>query len=181
MKLFIDTHSELITIGVQNNNKIYKKEKISEYNHSSLVLPLIKELFYENKIDIKEIKEIIVVNGPGSFTGIRIGLVIAKTMAYLLDIDIKTVSSLTAYLISNVSNEEKLCVIKDNKGYYQAVFDKNNKPVIEEHYSENKISNYKEVDLILDINKIIEYSKLIPKSNYHDIKANYVKKIGVEL
>ena len=86
MILFIDTHAELITVALKNKDKLYIKTKESEYSHSVFTMPMIEELFKENNLNVKDLKKIIAVNGPGSFTGIRIGLSIAKTMAYALSI-----------------------------------------------------------------------------------------------
>ncbi len=180
MILFIDTHDELITIAIKNNDKLYIKTKMSEYSHSIFTMPMIEELFEENKLDIKDLKKIIVVNGPGSFTGIRIGLSIAKTLAYALNIDINTISSLTAYLISSDINEDKMAVIEDNKGYYVAVFNSKNEPIIEEEYITELNYNYTEVEKKLDVDKIIKYCEKLPSENPHHIKANYIKKIEVE-
>ena len=180
MILFIDTHAELITVALKTKDNLFIKTKESEYSHSIYTMPMIEELFKENNLNVKDLKKIIVVNGPGSFTGIRIGVSIAKTMAYALKIDINTISSLTAYLISSNLNENKKAVIEDNKGYYISVFDKNNKPVKEEYYSEEDNENYKEVDYKLDVEKIIDYLKNKKSENPHFVKANYVKKIEVE-
>ena len=117
MILFIDTHAELITVALKTKDNLFIKTKESEYSHSIYTMPMIEELFKENNLNVKDLKKIIVVNGPGSFTGIRIGVSIAKTMAYALKIDINTISSLTAYLISSDLNENKKAVIEDNKGY----------------------------------------------------------------
>lgn len=182
MILFIDTHDSLITIGLKNNNNLYIKTKDSEYSHSIYVMPMIEEIFNENNLDIKDLNKVIVINGPGSFTGIRIGLSIAKTIAYALNIDIVTISSLTAYAISNDSNTNKMAVIEDNKGYYISVFDKNNNIIVEEYYSEENTlkDKYNIVEQKLDIDKIINYCNKMPNENPHHIKANYIKKIEVE-
>ena len=180
MILFIDTHSELITIALKNNDDLFIKTKESEYSHSVFTMPMIEEIFKENKLDVKDLKKIIVVNGPGSFTGIRIGLSIAKTMAYALKIDINTISSLTAYLVSNNNKKNRASIIEDNKGYYISVFDKNNKPVVNEYYSEINDCKYEVVPQKLDVNKIIDYCSNLKSENPHFVKANYVKKIEVE-
>ena len=180
MTLFIDTHDELITIALKIKEKIYIKTKSSEYSHSIFVMPMIEEIFKENNLEIKDLESIIVVNGPGSFTGIRIGISIAKTIAYALKIKINTISSLTAYLISSEINENKMAIVKDNKGFYISAFDKDNNQIIEEQYREENNYDYKEVDYKLDINKIIEYCKLLESENPHFVKANYIKKIEVE-
>ncbi len=180
MILFIDTHAELITIALKNKDKLYVKTKESEYSHSIFTMPMIEEIFKENKLDIKDLKKIIVVNGPGSFTGIRIGLSIAKTIAYALKIDINTISSLTAYLVSNNTNEKRKAVIEDNKGYYISVFDKDNKVLVPEYYSEEDNEDYPQVEEKLDVEKIIEYCSNMKSENPHFVKANYIKKIEVE-
>ena len=144
-------------------------------------MPMIESLFKDNNLNVKDLKKIIVVNGPGSFTGIRIGLSIAKTMAYALNIDINTISSLTAYLISNNNGEKRRAVIEDNKGYYISVFDENDNNIVPEFYSENdEYSEYKTVESKLDVNKIIDYCKDMKSENPHFVNANYVKKIEVE-
>ena len=180
MILFIDTHTELITIALKTNDNLFIKTKESEYSHSIYTMPMIEESFKENNLNVKDLDEIIVVNGPGSFTGIRIGLSIAKTIAYALNLKIHTISSLKAYLISSDINEEKMAVIEDNKGYYVCAFDKNNNTIVEETYLEENPYQYKEVDYRLDINKIIEYCNKFESENPHHIKANYIKKIEVE-
>ena len=134
----------------------------------------------EANISINQIDEIIVVNGPGSFTGIRIGLSIAKTMAYALNIDINTISSLKAYLISNDCHKKRKCVIEDNKGYYLCAMDENNNVIVEENYNTNDTLEYDKVENKLDVLRIIDYCKNMKSENVHHVNANYVKKIEVE-
>lgn len=180
MILFIDTHDELITIGLKYNDKLFIKTKESEYSHSIFTMPMIKEIFEENNLDIKDLDKVIVVNGPGSFTGIRIGLSIAKTLAYTLNIKINTISSLLAYLISSNNNEKRMAVIEDNKGYYVSAMDEKNNIIVKEQYIENNNYDYQQVEHKLDLNKIIDYCSNLESENYHHIKANYIKKIEVE-
>ena len=180
MILFIDTHDELITIALKNKDDLFIKTQESEYSHSIYTMPMIESIFKENNLNVKELEKIIVINGPGSFTGIRIGLSIAKTMAYALNIKINTISSLTAYLVSNNTNGDKKAVIEDNKGFYISVFDKDNNVIIEETYVEEDNYEYEEIGHKLDIEKIIEYLKNKESENPHFVKANYIKKIEVE-
>ena len=180
MILFIDTHASLITIALKNKKDLFVKTQESEYSHSVFTMPMIESIFKENNLDVHDLKKIIVVNGPGSFTGIRIGLSIAKTMAYALKIDINTISSLTAYLVSNDTKEKRKAVIEDNKGYYISVFDENNKNIVPEYYAEEDNEDYPQVEEKLDVSKIIDYCKNMKSENPHFVKANYIKKIEVE-
>ncbi len=179
MTLFIDTHDELITIALKVKDELYIKTKLSEYSHSVFTMPMIKEIFESNNLDVKNLDKIIVVNGPGSFTGIRIGLSIAKTFAYALNTKINTISSLLAYLISDDKEDEKMAVIEDNKGYYVCAMS-NNKIIVEEKYITENNYKYREVDHKLDIERIISYCDNLESENAHHIKANYIKKIEVE-
>ncbi len=180
MILFIDTHASLITIALKNKKDLFVKTQESEYSHSVFTMPMIESIFKENNLDVHDLKKIIVVNGPGSFTGIRIGLSIAKTMAYALKIDINTISSLTAYLVSNDTKEKRKADIEDNKGYYISVFDENNKNIVPEYYAEEDNEDYPQVEEKLDVGKIIDYCKNMKSENPHFVKANYIKKIEVE-
>lgn len=180
-KMFINTTCELLTIAFVKESEVFKCEKTSFNDTSELMLPMIKDLMDKNNITFDDIEEIIAVNGPGSFTGIRIGLSIAKTIAYAKNIPIKVISSLTSYLVSNEVNKEKMAVIEDSKGYYISVFDKDNNVVVSERYVEDINGfNYYVVENKLDILKIVEYSKCLEYVNPHLVTANYVKTIEVE-
>ena len=135
-KLFISTYSELITIGLfKDNNLIMQKEKESEKSHSIYLVPMIDEILKENNIECQDLSEILVVNGPGSFTGIRLGVTIAKTLAYTLNIPIKTISSIEA-ISASIKDDNKIITISDTKGKYFGIFE-NNKLVNELMYLKN--------------------------------------------
>jgi tRNA threonylcarbamoyl adenosine modification protein YeaZ len=125
------------------------------------------------EVNIKptDIDKIMVVNGPGSFTGIRIGLTVAKTISYSLNIPIYTISSLKAYLVSS-EIENKMCVIEDSKGYYIGTSE------FEVYASSlDDYKNYNKVENKLNILKIMEYINTLKPVNVHGVKANYVKVI----
>ena len=168
--LFIDTHDELITVSFVLGNDVFTKEIISE-SHSTHLLPLIDEMLKEKNIKLNDLNKIVVVNGPGSFTGIRIGVTVAKTISYSLNIPIYTISSLKAYLVSS-DIDNKMCVIEDSKGYYIGTNSF-------ELYTDS-LENYKNYNVIenkLNILKIMEYINTIKPVNVHAVKANYVKVI----
>lgn len=174
--LFIDTHGELITIAFIKDKEIFIKEKYSEYSHATIVLPLLNEMLKENKIKLNEFNKIIVVNGPGSFTGIRIGLTIAKTIAYSLNIPIHTISSLKAYLLS--SDEDGICMIEDPKGFYIGI--KNGENVEETYtYEPEEYNSYKIIENNLNIIKIVNYFNDKEPLKVHSVNANYIKVIEV--
>ena len=95
MILYIDTSSNFLYTGIVDNNKLIAEIK-KEFGHnlSEVALPEIVSMFEENKISSKDIDKIIVVNGPGSFTGIRIGITIAKVYAWSLNVPITTITNI---------------------------------------------------------------------------------------
>ena len=167
--LFVDTHGSLITVGLYNEEKEFIKTQISEYKHAIF-------------LSVKDIKDIVIVNGPGSFTGLRIGLSACKTMAYALNIPIYLISSLTSFLISSEIKNKRIAIIKDNKGFYISVMGKDNKIIVPEQYV-NELGEYskiKKVEEKLNISRIINYAKKSEAVNPHLVRANYVKLIEAE-
>lgn len=100
-RLLLDTSTQaLIIILLDDNEVIDYVFKIVERNHSTILMPNISEILEKNNLKIKDIDEIIVGNGPGSYTGIRIGVTVAKTLSYTLNIPLKKVSTLKLLSVS---------------------------------------------------------------------------------
>lgn len=183
--LYLDTHSNRIVIVVYKNKQIIiKKEIESNYDHSVTTMPILIESLKEANIEVKDLNQIIVVNGPGSFTGVRIGVTIAKTLAYTLNIPIKVLSSL---LIKAVSFEhEKITIIEREKnGVFTGDFNTKNELLSEYKYLSNKEyemedkTNFYE-DIQIDYEKIIDFVTNLEETNPHAVNPLYVKKIEVQ-
>lgn len=185
--LFISTYQELIEIGLLRDGKlITKKDQLSNRNHSIYTVPLIKEILDENKIDVKNLNEIIVIDGPGSFTGVRLGITVAKTLAYTLNIPIKCLSSIEA-LAASSNSQKAIIIVEDPKGKYYGIID-DNEAVNEIKYASNKDfeelikTSYEDYQIInnirLDLEKIYIYAANIKPTPAHAVKARYVK--GIE-
>ena len=178
--LFISTFNELITIGLLKDGKqIDIIEKKSNRNHSEFTVPMIETILKNNNINTNYLNDIIVVNGPGSFTGVRIGVTIAKTLAYTLDISIKTITSLEAFAVSHDSKDNKLVNIADLKGKYIGYFNKNNEMLTNYIYLNNieDKSKYIIKDNKLDLEKIYNYLKNKDNMNPHLVNPIYIKGI----
>ncbi|PFA68730.1 tRNA (adenosine(37)-N6)-threonylcarbamoyltransferase complex dimerization subunit type 1 TsaB [Bacillus sp. AFS015802] len=93
--LAIDTSNYPFGVALIQEDKV-----IGEYitymkkNHSVRAMPAIEQLLKDCGIEAKELTKIVVANGPGSYTGVRIGVTLAKTLAWSLNIPLIPVSSL---------------------------------------------------------------------------------------
>jgi tRNA threonylcarbamoyladenosine biosynthesis protein TsaB len=93
--LAIDTSNLVMGISVLDEGKV-----LGEYitnlkkNHSIRVMPAIEEVLNETGVKPAELDRIVVAKGPGSYTGVRIGVTIAKTLAWTLKKDLVGISSL---------------------------------------------------------------------------------------
>lgn len=183
--LFIDTHDLDLVIALYKDKKLKDKEiKESLRNHSDYTMPIIDEIIRKNNISVHDINEILVVNGPGSFTGVRIGVTIAKMLAYTLNVPIKSIDSITMYGISDNDPVKKLVLIPDVKGSYGGVFENNkligelfykSKAELEEYIKENNIN--KIIENTIDFNKIIEHFEKVEPTLAHVVNPIYVKVI----
>ena len=199
--LYIDTSSDYLYSGIVVDDKLVSSiKKKYEKDLSKEALPKIIELFDEANITPKDLDKIIVVNGPGSFTGIRIGITIAKTIAWALNINITPISGLTAMAISSNTNTYKMPLIDARRGYvYGAICDKDNNKVIEDSHIELKelLDKSKDLDIEVitnndleinikkesydpDILKIVKHFETSDGINPHLVNPIYLKKTEAE-
>lgn len=184
LKLFISTYNELIQIGLIKDNDLFDKSEFETYkSHSEFIVPMIKEILERNKLNVSNLNEIIVVNGPGSFTGTRLGVTDAKMLAFTLNIPIKTITSIEAIALS-VPEKDKIICISDNKGKYVGEF-KDNKLIKDIYYIKNDLveelfSNTQDkvhIDQKIDLDKISNQLSTLNPVNVHLANPIYIKTI----
>lgn len=195
--LYLDTSSSFLYCGLVDDDKIiFEIKKNYGRDLSKYTLYDIEYQFKINSVSPKSVDKIILVNGPGSFTGVRIAITIAKTYAWTLNIPIIKISSLEAMAISSSSNTDFIVPILDaRRGYvYSAIYDKNMNCKLEnqhisldllrsnlEEYSGNYcfISNdkfdFECENYSPDILKIVKKYKDFPTTLSHLVNANYLK------
>lgn len=195
--LYIDTSSSYLYAGILEDEKVLAEVK-EEYGQSlsEVALPKIAELFEKAKITPKDIDKIIVVNGPGSFTGIRIGLTIAKVYAWSLKKHITTIYSLEAMAISSNKKTIHVPIINARRGYvFAAIYDENYREILKPQHIEitriqeilSKFSKYEIIsnDKFDCFEKIEKYDPNIKKivscykdkrnKNPHAVNPEYLK------
>ncbi|MGM0727735.1 MAG: tRNA (adenosine(37)-N6)-threonylcarbamoyltransferase complex dimerization subunit type 1 TsaB [Bacillota bacterium] len=93
--LAIDTSNHTLGIAlVKGSTVIGESITYLKKNHSVRAMPTVEALMKECGVAPSELSKIVVAKGPGSYTGVRIGVTIAKTLAWTLSIPISAVSSL---------------------------------------------------------------------------------------
>jgi len=94
MILGIDTTSDWSSVALDDHEIVWSGDR----NQSRELLPKIEELMQRNNISFTDLTGIVVVNGPGSYTGIRIGVSVANTIGMIMNIPVKGIDSLLAQI-----------------------------------------------------------------------------------
>lgn len=135
--LYLDTSSSFLYCAIAKEEKLIGCLKLDlQKDLSSLALSEIHNLFVSTSTIPSDIDKIIVVNGPGSFTGIRVGLTIAKTFAWSLKTEITTISSLEAMATSCDGDYDYFIpVIDARRGFvYAGIYDKEYNQILKDQY-----------------------------------------------
>ena len=135
ISLFLNTASSRFNAAVAKNNVVMDNICLDyDKDLSRDALFEIKKLLDKNNLTPSAVDEIICVRGPGSFTGLRIGVTIAKTFAYFLNKDLYSVSSLDV-MASSVTGDVIVPLIDARRGFcYAAIYDKNYSVLMDECY-----------------------------------------------
>lgn len=95
--LCIETGTDICSVGIVNNGELISlRESDSGRDHAKKVAVFVDELLAENNIDPQQIDAVAVGEGPGSYTGLRIGVSFAKGLCYGLGKPLIAVSSLAS-------------------------------------------------------------------------------------
>lgn len=180
--LFIDTHYIKLHIALFKSGKLCDEIIKDDGKHSEYFINSLESILNRNKIGFDDLKTIIVVNGPGSFTGVRIGVVVAKMIGYNKNIPLKVISYLQA--LSLKYDKDIRVGIKDKNGVFVGTFNYRHELVSDYFYLSNKeFENYKKdiiIDEDIDLNKVYQFMLNEPAINPHLVNPIYVKKIEVD-
>ena len=127
--LSIDTASNLCTVAILEDKKCIKEIVVNDArNHSEKIMPVIEQALQETSLNLNNIDLIVCDKGPGSFTGIRIGVGTVLAFQDSLNIPCIGISSLEA-LAYNVEQDGLICSLidaKNNNVYFGLFEHKNN-------------------------------------------------------
>ena len=142
--LSIETSNKICSTAILEDKNLIKKIELNNgLTHSETLIPLIKQILEETKLSLSNIDLLVCDIGPGSFTGIRIGIATVKAFTDSLNIPSVGISSLEG-LAYNIKNEGLICSLidcKNNNCYYSLYELKNNAYTLLEEPKADSVEN----------------------------------------
>lgn len=165
ISLFLNTFSNFLNIVLFKDNTVLDELYLKlDKDLSKEALFNIKQMLDNNGLSPLEVNEVICVRGPGSFTGLRVGVTISKVYTYFLNKKLFSVSSLEV-MARSISGDIIVPLIDARRGYvYAAIYDKDYNILMDEGY-------IKLEDLVLKVksyNKDIVY---ISNDSFEDLEV----------
>lgn len=187
ISLFLDTSCQVMTIAIYKGKKplqVFQEESCNDL--SVKLIPKIKEIIEELQLYVTDIEKIFVVNGPGSFTGIRIGLTAAKILAWSLNIPIVPISELEFLATTNGTKYIAPMIDARREAVYAGLYTSDLKPILEDAYIlreefMNKIKRYEKDVTFVSMDDFASLHVIFPKVNVTKIIEKYIDRVGVEV
>lgn len=130
--LCIETATEVCSVALFNNNELLVLNEINEGNmHASALTGLIEKTLKEAELTFNQLDAICVSKGPGSYTGLRVGVSTAKGLCFGLNIPLLAVNTLQSmagvYMHQNPNNAQAICAVIDARRMevYAAIYNSN--------------------------------------------------------
>ncbi len=179
--LFIDTSSFFMNLAIIENNKmLFSFSKEVKNDMASSIVSEIDIAFQKVPFTIKDLDKIFVVCGPGSFTGIRVGVTAAKIIAWSINIPVVPLSSLELMATTSVVEEYSIPMIDARRGnVYAGVYDKQLNNIVADglYNCEDFIHNLKYSYKIVSYDDIKNSIK--PELNILKIVSKHIEDNGV--
>ena len=206
--LAFDTSSKALSLAILEDKQLLAETMINiKKNHSITLMPAIDFLMASLDWTPKDLDRIVVAEGPGSYTGLRIAIATAKTLAHTLNIELVGMSSLLALVPSQ--KEGLLVPLMDaRRNNVYAGFYENAKPVMPEAHLSfaevlEKVTDAEQVTFVGEVGAFVEQiQEQLPQASYqetlpnaanlalwawdkkadslHDFVPNYLKRVEAE-
>ncbi|WP_338980797.1 tRNA (adenosine(37)-N6)-threonylcarbamoyltransferase complex dimerization subunit type 1 TsaB [Spiroplasma endosymbiont of Lasioglossum malachurum] len=183
-QLYLDTTNNKLTVLILQANKILASSSfIAWQKQTELAIPTITNLLVKCKIKLKDISKVVIANGPGSYTGIRVAITFVKTLKVLNSfLTVFTINSLLlqAGLIKSISvlsaynNKSYLAVCDNGKIIIQPqLVDENAKiGIISDLLDYKIIENLEKCNIVENFQKLSPY--FIEVKNMEDLQPYYI-------
>lgn len=156
-QLLLDSSNKFLSVGLSKDGKVIDKTFYEAWQRQSeMMVSEIESLLKRNNITKNDLDGIVVGIGPGSYTGVRIAITIAKTIGYALKINVYSVSSLS---LLRVENKPTICIFNARSGRsYVGVYE-GDKKILEDCVMANEdllkyISEHKDYCIAGDVENL---------------------------
>ena len=182
--LSVDSSSVTASVAITENGKVLAENFINNgLTHSHTLMPMVEKTINESGISVKDIDLFAITHGPGSFTGVRIGIASVKAMADALDKKCLPISTLEA-IAEPLRNEDVIaCAVMDARcnQVYTAIFNNgerlcDDKAVLIDELGE-ELNQYDKKIVFIGDGSVLCYDKLheiIQDCDVADEKIRYV-------
>jgi len=190
-RLVIDTATDHIFMALAKDKEViqsvYQK---GNHDHSVTMMPLLEGMLKISDLELKDIDQVIVGIGPGSYTGVRIGVTVAKMIAYLNDLPIYTVSSLA--LMATHAEDGLVCPMIDARrgNAFMGLYAHEDGQLIQvksdvldniRRYQDNIKEDFQVVEKGQPkLHKIFDSALLTKIDDIHELVPNYLQKTEAE-
>lgn len=186
LTLLIDCSSANVQWGVASNDIIIDKEYLNRESNADSLISKIKSSFENRSLNFSSIKFVILANGPGSFTGLRIGSAIAKGVCFVLHSKLIEVNSLDVLAGKSTSSGKVICLIssKMKSGeFYAAEYNKGSETIRTSDYNiilPNEIPLDVRVIVAEDIHCSIQEKEVVGTETIDELLKIGIRKIHKE-
>ena len=206
--LAFDTSSKALSLAILEDKQVLAETMINiKKNHSITLMPAIDFLMGSLDWTPKDLDRIVVAQGPGSYTGLRIAVATAKTLAHTLNIELVGMSSLLA-LVPRQQEGLLVPLMDARRNNVYAGFYENAKPVMPEAHLSfaevlEKVTDAEQVTFVGEVGPFVEQiQEQLPQASYqeslpnaanlalwawdkkadslHDFVPNYLKRVEAE-
>ncbi|MEB3701704.1 tRNA (adenosine(37)-N6)-threonylcarbamoyltransferase complex dimerization subunit type 1 TsaB [Candidatus Bealeia paramacronuclearis] len=150
MNLFINTAHAICGVGLFHEKTLLaQKETALIQGHAQLLPGMVEEVMATTGTTFKDLQNLIVDVGPGSFTGIRVGVAFAKGLAHGLNIPLEGINGFDMFFQGKTNREDTLVVIDaKRKDLYCQFFPKNGNSSVPQNLSSHDIEEFYDLNEI---------------------------------
>ena len=173
--LFIDSSRKSLSVALANEDKLVFVSNVNSYSkHSNFLMNEISKILNKFNLKPENIDNYVILNGPGSFTGVRVGVTVSKTLAWTLSKKIYTINNLEALKVG-IKDDVIITVIPDKNDFsYVGIYDDKT----EEKYlsiDDDLLNIHNKSITIVSMESSTYLNSLIEKlSKYNDVKTKII-------
>ncbi|MDY0295065.1 MAG: tRNA (adenosine(37)-N6)-threonylcarbamoyltransferase complex dimerization subunit type 1 TsaB [Acholeplasmataceae bacterium] len=187
--LFFDVSTNVMYVGLAKDDILIDYSiRFATHDHAKYLVDRIDQVLKRNKLRLDQIDELIIGYGPGSYTGIRIAVVVGKMLAYAKAVKLRIVSSL--FFMTSGYEGKVAALIDARRGYVFSGIYENGKTILEDDYrlladlKTNELYQTAQTVFIDDRSFLINPKRIREKSveviDVHGLEPNYLRKTEAE-